>query len=329
MKLKGKLIMSAAALAACAATLTSTTYAWYTSNTEVSASGVEGTSQANGEGMLLISTSGAYGSFSNKASVEIKSDNLIPVQYTAGTDHAAPTFNAWDASTNKPSETALNISSNSNNQSVLAFDLYFTGVKEDVGVDVYLKSLTVTRNAGALPEKVIYGEGDGLKKPTAQGNTYTANILRTVKMAYVSSVTTEGNQAANSSSGCYDLETGDALNTTKFSYGDTLADLTSGFNAHTYYNNVLTGSNIPVTGDDVKVAGDAITNSTSVNFGTTPNSTTNGNYVKATFYFFIDGWDIACFDAVQQQSFKVEMEFTSTEDTKLAVKFAQATASSN
>ena len=54
MKLKGKLIMSAAALAACAATLTSTTYAWYTANTAVDANGVTGATANTGTSSIQI-----------------------------------------------------------------------------------------------------------------------------------------------------------------------------------------------------------------------------------------------------------------------------------
>ena len=46
MKLNKKLIMSCAALAACATTLVSSTYAWYTTNTEVTLDTVTGSTAA-------------------------------------------------------------------------------------------------------------------------------------------------------------------------------------------------------------------------------------------------------------------------------------------
>ena len=55
MKLRNKLILSCAALAAVATTAVSTTYAWYTSNVDVSASGITAKSASAADSTLLIS----------------------------------------------------------------------------------------------------------------------------------------------------------------------------------------------------------------------------------------------------------------------------------
>ncbi len=54
MKLRNKLILSCAALAAVATTAFSTTFAWYTSNTKVTADNVSGTSANSGSQLLMI-----------------------------------------------------------------------------------------------------------------------------------------------------------------------------------------------------------------------------------------------------------------------------------
>ena len=87
MKLKGKLIMSAAALAACAATLTSTTYAWYTANTAVDANGVTGATANTGTSSIQIAKEKAdkknWSSLVNLTTNEISNyDQLTPLQYS-------------------------------------------------------------------------------------------------------------------------------------------------------------------------------------------------------------------------------------------------------
>ena len=58
-KLTRKLFLSICTLAICAVTLVSTTFAWYTTNTEVSASNINGASAATGTSSLLISKNGS------------------------------------------------------------------------------------------------------------------------------------------------------------------------------------------------------------------------------------------------------------------------------
>ena len=99
MKLRNKLILSCAALAAVATTAVSTTYAWYTSNTEVSATGLTAKTDNNGADTLLISKTGGKGTWSSSIAFEEAAATLSPVEYTAGTSNAAGTYKAWNATT--------------------------------------------------------------------------------------------------------------------------------------------------------------------------------------------------------------------------------------
>ena len=60
-----KLILSGAAVAACAATLGTSTYAWYTTNTEVSANDIVGASAGVGDASISISGTGNAGTWKN------------------------------------------------------------------------------------------------------------------------------------------------------------------------------------------------------------------------------------------------------------------------
>ena len=56
-----KLFLSVAALAATAATLTSSTWAWYTGNSEAKVNSVTASTAADGESSIYISSVTAYG----------------------------------------------------------------------------------------------------------------------------------------------------------------------------------------------------------------------------------------------------------------------------
>ena len=58
MKLRNKLILSCAALAAVATTAVSTTYAWYTANDSVKATGINAQTSQTDDTLLLISKTG-------------------------------------------------------------------------------------------------------------------------------------------------------------------------------------------------------------------------------------------------------------------------------
>lgn len=304
--LKRKLFLSIASLAVCAATLVSTTFAWYTSNTEVSASGVTGTSQANGDGLLVISKTGADGTFSNSVTLDINTGTLIPVQYKSGSN-TAPTINAWDIETAAPS------TSTASSGAYISFSLWFRGIKGESGVNVNLKKLKLTNTTGTLPAKDVLtttGLGGVLWDATA-APTYTVNILRTLMIGYTVELgspndTDNDYQYAMNKVGIIDPEAlCGAMN-------DTVASKTTDFNAHEYYKEV-TGNQLTVT--DPAIPTDSLTTASSLKFGTTPGTTASYNALKVTFYVFINGWDKACFDAVQDQTFTLELGFSSEEVT--------------
>ena len=298
MKLKGKLIMSAAALAACAATLTSTTYAWYTANTQVSADGVTGTTAASGSKLLLISDTGKDGSWSNTltlasketdpGNVNINGVNLMPVAHAANGEYKGWSGNAVSTSA-------------ASSDDYLQFDLFF---KATEALSVYVNGFTITNTkANALPSKDILANAGGLTASDTN-KTYTVDVRRALKVETKSEVVTNG-EPSTTTYGQYNLS---KLN----SYEDSLK--TSEYNAHEYFNEV-TGNTIETnvtTTQSVASTEIKSTGKTQWTLGTTPLATEAGEatYLKVTFIVYLDGWDKACFDACQGQSISIALKFT-------------------
>jgi len=80
MKLRNKLILSCAALAAVATTAVSTTYAWYTANDSVKAEGINAQTSQTDNTLLLISKTGQSGSWGAKVNIG-SAITLNPVSY--------------------------------------------------------------------------------------------------------------------------------------------------------------------------------------------------------------------------------------------------------
>ena len=81
MKLRNKLILSCAALAAVATTAVSTTFAWYTANDTVKANGITGKTSSQDATLLLISKTGISGQWGASVDINSSAVTLDPVTY--------------------------------------------------------------------------------------------------------------------------------------------------------------------------------------------------------------------------------------------------------
>lgn len=300
MKLKGKLIMSAAALAACAATLTSTTYAWYTTNTTVDASNVSGTTADSGDASILISqdaeTSTGKKIWASSVSVtEANQKNknaLIPLEYT-GTQ-----FNALGSEA-------------SNTNGYLEFKLYFKTAKVGDGsghTKLYLKTFKAT-NANTLRESdnLVY-TGAAASTDYSQGldvgmPTYKIDAARCLGLVMNSPTVTSLKSHA------FDVTEGDLKD-------DSVKDSNGQISAITYYNTVMKPTTALEDGKhNLKTLGtaDAEDGTNALEIAQLPN---DGTETSVTFMVYLNGWDKYCFDACKGQTFNFEIAFTS--DAKLA-----------
>lgn len=295
MKLRKKLIMSCAALAACATTLVSSTFAWYTSNTDVSADGISGTTADVGSDLLLISDNGAVGTWSNKVTVAdatAVATTMKPVQYAAGADNAVCTLTTWNSGSHEASDTQADATD------YIRFDVC---LKATDAVDVYLESFTLTQTK-APAESAILANAGGLEASSTV-TTYTVDARRVLQMEIHQQVITDDVEGAESAA-LYELE--DMVT----AYADSIEGK-SNINAHTYYN-AVTGASIATDTPHSASLGLVTTGGTNFKVCTTPvgNDAAKQSYVRLTFTIFMNGWDLECFDACQDQGFTVALKFT-------------------
>lgn len=332
MKLRNKLILSCAALAAVATTAVSTTYAWYTANDSVKATGVTGKTSTADDTLLLISKSGKQGSWGAKVSIDVSNAVLEPVAYDA-TNKA---YYLWDGSNNAvdTTEAATACGDEGASGAYISFTLYFkSGSSQDLNVNV--ETITLKNTTGitgdattpVLPAKTVLAEGTG-----STNTTYTINMFRALKFTTLrenikevaSTATANAALTAAATRTTYKLDSLVAANSDSYT---TTGDKKS--NAHTYYNNVktLTGTDaIDTTKDGSEKDTEVDFLAASTGFGvatynvghTGAGAAANGavdDILAVRFDIWLDGWDNACFDACRNQTFTLDMSFAATKYT--------------
>ena len=310
-KLGLKLGLSCAALAACATTLVSTTFAWYTSNDSVKATGITGKTSEQDGTLLLISKLGTKGSWG--ASVDLSKETagvvLDPLAYVDGA------YYGWNPDANAVASTPAE--ANKTAGSYISFTLYFkSGSGADLPVNV--EEVTLTNTTKTLPTKSVLAAGTG-----STDATYSIDMFRATNIATTVYNTKEVEKdapavAESTTRTCYYLDS-------YASADDSFEEGTS--NAHEYYNNVksLKENTTEETSDDPidtkKTSSESGQKDFKTDFaktGTTIGNTGVGgdasgldNCLAVRFDIYLDGWDVACFDACRQQTFTLQMSFTS------------------
>lgn len=295
MKLKGKLIMSAAALAACAATLTSTTYAWYTANTSVDAKGITGTTADTGASSIQIAKekeeNKKWSSLVNLELSDITNYNkLTPLQYN----------NDFTFTDLKGAEST---------DGYLSFTLYFRTAKTSKDVPLYLKTFTATNTATKLTDfdNMVYDSGVDLnwdKGMDSNAPKYSVDAVRCLGLVM------DSDSAEDLKSKSYQVTEG----TLK-----TETTTTANADALKYYNAfIASGSQLSKTGN-TKLVDVTEANSTGAKALQVGNLDKDGGVTTITFKVYLDGWDKYCFDACKGQTFNFTVSFTS--DEKVALKY--------
>jgi len=330
MKLRNKLILSCAALAAVATTAVSTTFAWYTANTEVSATGITAKTKSAAAETLLISKTGVQKTWKAKVDLEMTigdDGTLIPVAWD-GTNNV---YKSWDSTDNEAKKAHVD-------GNTLKFMLYFNSGSED-NLDVKMThALFKNTTEGTLPTKTVQtttGLGSG-----AGDATYNVNMFRALVMAVNPYQTKE----VKTGTPTYTFT---AANRQVYALGkamdanakaDSWASTFDG-NAHEYYDEIkgLVSNSTAATNDDpiatttegtrgYSEAADATLAyktaatvdgelATSYKIGETGvGGAANGavdNILAVRFDIYLDGWNKACFDACQGQTFTLTLQFAS------------------
>ena len=334
MKLRNKLLLSCAALAACATTMVSTTFAWYTSNTIAKAGGVTAATQASGSDTLLASQTGNTGTWRSSITLtaegsDVVSTNLVPLAWGsdgqgAGTENAALLHKA------NPDGTVAEAASTG----YLHFSIYLKNPTSTKAINI--TKLDVKNTTSSTQTKPILAEAGLGGILSSATTTYAVDILRATNiMIYASTATGVANVDEGASFGTPTLKF--ALDTEKSHdykvYNDSLdantwdkmnsqdkaksqnTYATGALNAHTYFH-AVTGKEPTSTNVATKTLGSGSEN---IQFA----ALTAGDILKLDFCVFLNGADLHCFDACQGQTFSLDLEF-STEGT--AVKCDTASA---
>lgn len=314
MKLKSKLIMSGVALAACAATLTSTTYAWYTTNTEVGATGISGATASVGTSSIFISKDGGT---TWAQSVTLTADDttsgnfstaaLVPLQY--GQKETTTGFFDLDGSTSGSGNTTLNfklwVRTSAVSTEAGSIDLYLNKFIVDSADITTSDNLLQNRAPGAsstaLADYGIYTQLTDLSGLSSVA-TYGVDASRALAM-----YTTANYTGGTPVTGLYDLETsGTKKNSTGALQGDT-----EGLDALKYYNAVMgttfsrTAANNGVTASEQTALTHGVTEVAIAKL-----DQTGVEMTQIEFKVFLDGWDKYCFDACKNSSISIELSFT-------------------
>jgi hypothetical protein len=322
-----KLALLGASTAALAATLTTSTYAWYVSNKQANVTAVTGsTATAAADGSILLSINGDYGTFNKTITLGNfvpgnQGYGLNPIKSTAATSGfqfldgtsasvgsvggAQGTSNWTDAAdvyhytfyivspfadvtTVTPAITITNTTTNVPYQVNMSNDSTWNNAHVAQNAHFTSNALNALTILGTrTPHGAAYKYGEAGYNGTAEEAGFTAGTTTSV---YGQALSTDGETTANTV-GTY-FKTVNNTDWTAIS-GNTY--LTSG--AHDYYNLFA----------DTALTSAETTQATLTAFTTF--SLTAGVPVRLDYYLYLDGADEACFNSCAGQGISVAFEF--------------------
>ena len=338
MKFKGltKLALSGVALAAVAATLGTSTYAWYVTNSEATVTGVKGTAQAGGLGNVLVAqasdASGSVNGHGKFAQTQALSNaNIDQTNKTAGLLPTTPCKTLTKVAANPNAEPPVAASLSSTPATLLNSSTIWadaegnsfetTDGKAYIDFDVWVLSTDATKvqfnfaientTASSDVTKQIAYAATGLPSTVDQGDTFAVNFVEALRLGYTQ-YTYTSEQAASASavtgteaSASVIFDNSVATSSSAVEEGTDFVSHTNmtGASANGYYDAVL-GAETPI-----------ITTGPTVNGTATQQITvTKGVETRLHFYIWLEGTDEACFDSCSGQSFNVVLSFTAVKE---------------
>lgn len=305
MKLKGltKLALSGVALAAVAATLGTSTYAWYVTNATATATGVTGTAQAGGTGNVLVAQASTATSAVNdhgefKQNIVFDNTNFTSTTTAAGLLPTTPVTASGTYSTTTPvtaitSDTVWvdkeGVTQASGN--FVEFDIWLLSTSKTTVNMSYTISNTTT--AEGVKNQLAYAN-TGLPTGVTQGNSFAVNMVDALRMSVTASNATIKNGTSDVTNAIYDVAASAS------STSATYASFKTGGSANEYLGAVLGATEVITTGPT------AVSQTTKV----IPLTVTANQEAKLTFYIWLEGTDDQCFDSCNGQSFGIDFSFT-------------------
>ena len=303
-KLVRKLALSAVTLGVAALSVTTTTFAWFTTNGTASAEHITANTVAAKANMMIRSwnpnaDTPAFGDWTTTATLISKTGSqLQPVE---------PTSTMGEFKTmNNVSGTTVAIDGADNYKYVVQYKIQFSITDIPAGTStlkMYLSNMAFTANANQYL----------LVDATTDTTTNAAAAAgQTISVGLSDVLSLQINTIASNEAGADTALTGDdvaTLTATNTNYRNTAeTSVETATDALVYYNKVynrnLTRPSLTYGADILSTVTSADTNN-GITIATFTNTTGAGQeqrnkyqYVTTTFTFFIDGWDHECFNAI-------------------------------
>lgn len=316
-KLGKKLVLSSLSLGLAVVTLTTTTYAWYTSNTDVSANGMNGSIAGGSDVGLLISKDGSNFSTAinfTAADIEAFTHNgslLEPLEYRTTSKDLGGLQTGEDAVAAAKDHTYLQFSiyvkttasEFPTNEGVAATE-----------IPVYFKSLAIENTTATLPEYNIltdYKVAGGASGWTSPKGKYAVDATRALNLGLA-----VGEQQAQAST---DIGA-TPLSLNNYVTPVTEKGLATKVDALDYYNAVMHGGDVDTSKfisrpaayapvELAKASAEGLTALKAVSI------TSLESAYEMVFTIWLDGWDAYCFDACRGQDFSIDFELTTNAET--------------
>ena len=303
--LKLKLGMSVASLALLAGALSTTTYAWFTTNAEAKVSNVTVNAEATSDSIYL-SLDGIH--FSNSITLDASKVQLTSVSYVDGaykkyngkdSETATENWDATTAGTVTPDATGIKGTATDKGQ-YLTFTIYFKTTSN--GSNIVFDDESTSFTNSTPNEFTLLADYDKTLAGSKYANGYLVNATRLAVTSYASGF--EGAQITK------DATFGDATRTVykTVDAAATTYDKDSGIiqtdaknYAWQYYQAVMGNrTNVVPTAETAE----AISSTTVVATGAK-----SGSIYKADFTFYVEGWDADCMDAILGQNIDMALGF--------------------
>lgn len=297
-KLTRKLFLSVAALAVCAATLVSTTFAWYVSNTSASVGGLNGaTAGTEVGGNLLVALNKVVedvdtpDNFTSNITLTASTVKLDPITKATAAD-ADNNIAVGDWVDHKGAKVA--------DAPVIEYKFWIMSTEvTSIKVEATLENTTETLiaqtvySATSLPTAAGTGAGTAATAPTKIGDTFTADAVNALACEIIEQDQDE--EAKTPVTG--------ALTGLMSTYASP-ATMVTGGDANQYYKAVL---------GEVPYATTAGTGASTLNAtGVTWNSLTltKGVARLITIRIWLEGADADCWDSCRGQTFTLDLKFS-------------------
>ena len=291
-----KLALMGASITALAATLTTSTYAWYVSSKTANTSAATGsTASADSDGSVLLSVDGKYGTFYKSIALNSLGDSLLPSLTTDGVTFNALTSTEYTLTADTDIDPLMTYYTRTGEASPYVYTKVENPLKANIST-YYTKKPTVTSDGSGTAYHISFyllATNGGTVTPNIKVSNTTTSFTPQQNITNYNVPKSGGNTLGNG-----ELFTSNVLNALALSftstpgtklYGDT------GYNADTI-NGYVAGSTSSVSGNHLTGSNKAATSTTVSPMISTYNTTALGDNTPASgahnYYEAVSGYEL-------------------------------------